>query len=89
MTQIHPPTTTLLRHQDFDAQRISPNTARILPHPRTMPLQHAVTYQAFRKIYNFIRDNGDDWDEFCVNKHDPRHAETHNSHLPSQHTIEA
>jgi len=33
-----------------------------------MPLQqHAVTYQAFRKITNFIRDNGDDWNEFCVN----------------------
>jgi hypothetical protein len=32
-----------------------------------MPLQHAVTYQAFREITNFIRDNGDDWDEFCVN----------------------
>jgi hypothetical protein len=29
------------------------------PHPRTMPLQHAVTYQAFREITNFIRDNGD------------------------------
>jgi ribonucleotide reductase beta subunit family protein with ferritin-like domain len=32
-----------------------------------MPLQHAVTYQAFREITNFIRDNDDDWDEFCVN----------------------
>jgi ribonucleoside-diphosphate reductase subunit M2 len=32
-----------------------------------MPLQHVVTYQAFREITNFIRDNGDDWDEFCVN----------------------
>ena len=34
-----------------------------------MPLQHAVTYQAFREITNFIRDNGDDWDEFCTNTH--------------------
>jgi len=32
-----------------------------------MPLPHVVTYQAFRKITNFIRDNGDDWDEFCTN----------------------
>jgi hypothetical protein len=30
-----------------------------------MPLEHVVTYQAFRKITNFIRDNGDDWEEFC------------------------
>jgi ribonucleoside-diphosphate reductase subunit M2 len=32
-----------------------------------MPLEHVVTYQAFRKIANFIRDNGDDWDKFCNN----------------------
>jgi len=32
-----------------------------------MPLKHVVTYQAFREITNFIRDNGDDWDEFCNN----------------------
>jgi hypothetical protein len=32
-----------------------------------MPLQHAVTYQAFREITNFIRNNGNDWDEFCNN----------------------
>jgi hypothetical protein len=32
-----------------------------------MPLQHVVTYQAFHKITNFIRDNGEDWDEFCTN----------------------
>jgi len=32
-----------------------------------MPLKHIVTYQAFREITNFIRDNGDDWDEFCNN----------------------
>jgi hypothetical protein len=30
-----------------------------------MPLEHVVTYQAFREITNFIRDNGDDWDKFC------------------------
>ena len=32
-----------------------------------MPLEHVVTYKAFRKITNFIRDNGDDWGEFCHN----------------------
>jgi hypothetical protein len=32
-----------------------------------MPIQHAVTYQAFCKITNFIRDNGDNWHEFCAN----------------------
>jgi hypothetical protein len=32
-----------------------------------MPIQHAVTYQAFLKITNFIRDNGNDWHEFCAN----------------------
>ena len=30
-----------------------------------MPLKHVITYQAFCEITNFIRDNGDDWDEFC------------------------
>jgi ribonucleotide reductase beta subunit family protein with ferritin-like domain len=29
-----------------------------------MPLEHAVTYQAFCEITNFIRDNGDDWEDF-------------------------
>ena len=29
-------------------------------HPRTMPLQHVLTYQAFSKITNFLRNNGDD-----------------------------
>jgi hypothetical protein len=32
-----------------------------------MPIQHAVTYQAFCKITNFIHDNGDDWHKFCAN----------------------
>jgi hypothetical protein len=32
-----------------------------------MPLEHVITYQAFREIRNFIRDNGNDWDEFCSN----------------------
>jgi hypothetical protein len=32
-----------------------------------MPLNHVVTYQAFREITNFIPNNGDDWDKFCSN----------------------
>ena len=32
-----------------------------------MPLQHVVMFQAFQEITNFIRNNGDDWDEFCTN----------------------
>jgi hypothetical protein len=32
-----------------------------------MPLKHVVTYQAFCKITNFIRNNGNDWEEFCTN----------------------
>jgi ribonucleotide reductase beta subunit family protein with ferritin-like domain len=32
-----------------------------------MPLEHPITYQAFREITNFIHDNGDNWDEFCTN----------------------
>ena len=39
-----------------------------------MPLEHVVTYQAFREITNFIRDNGDDWDEFCNNAARPSTA---------------
>ena len=30
-----------------------------------MPLEHVVTYQAFCEITNFIRDNGNDWENFC------------------------
>jgi hypothetical protein len=32
-----------------------------------MPLKHAVTYQAYWEITNFIRNNGNDWDKFCTN----------------------
>jgi hypothetical protein len=31
-----------------------------------MPIQHAVMYQAFCEITNFIRNNGNDWNEFCT-----------------------
>jgi len=37
-----------------------------------MPLKQAVvTYEAFREINNFIRDNGDSWGEFCHNTSHP------------------
>jgi hypothetical protein len=32
-----------------------------------MPLKHAVRYQAFLEIANFIHNNGNDWDKFCTN----------------------
>jgi len=87
MTQIHPLTMTpltpgLRRTMNLSHHRQNPS------HPRTMPLQHAATYQAFRKITNFIRDNGDDWDEFCINTtRDTRKPTTPNSPLnpPSTH----
>jgi hypothetical protein len=37
-----------------------------------MPIEHPVTYQAFRKITNFICNNGDDWDEFCTSTNTAR-----------------
>jgi len=40
-----------------------------------MPLEHVVTYQAFREITNFIRGNGNDWDEFCNNAARPSTTE--------------
>jgi hypothetical protein len=36
-----------------------------------MPLEHVITYKAFREITNFIHDNGDDWGEFCYNTSRP------------------
>ncbi len=32
-----------------------------------MPLEHVITYEAFCEITNFIRDNCDNWGEFCHN----------------------
>ncbi len=34
---------------------------------QTLSLQHTVTYQAFREITNFVRNNGDDCNKFCTN----------------------
>ena len=45
----------------------STTTIKISPHLDIMPLQHVVTYQAFREITNFICDNGDEWNKFCTN----------------------
>jgi hypothetical protein len=30
-----------------------------------LPREYAITHQTFCQITNFIRDNGDDWEEFC------------------------
>ena len=40
--------------------------------PRSMPIKHPGTYQAFREITNFFRDNGNDWDEFCTSTNTAR-----------------
>ena len=48
-----------------------------------MPLKHVVTYQAFRKITNFIRDYGNDWDKFCNNAAHPSTTKTAMKHPPS------
>jgi hypothetical protein len=40
--------------------------------PHSMPLERPITYQAFREITNFIRDNGDNWNEFCTNTNTAR-----------------
>ena len=36
-----------------------------------MPLEHVITYEAFREITNFICDNGNDSGEFCHNTSHP------------------
>jgi hypothetical protein len=47
-----------------------------------------VSYQAFREITNFIRNNGDDWDEFCTKTaHTTKNAKKASN--PSKKTIEA
>ncbi len=46
---------------------IRQDTPTSIHHRQIMPLEHVVTYQAFREITNFICDNGDDWGEFCHN----------------------
>ena len=49
-----------------------------------------VSYQAFREITNFIRNNGDDWEEFRTKTaHTTRKAEKTSdpSEKPSKHKI--
>ncbi len=48
-----------------------------------MLIEHAIKYQAFREITNFIRDNGNDWDEFCTNT--ARSTTKATKTQPSQH----
>jgi hypothetical protein len=45
-----------------------------------MPLEHVITYQAFCKITNFFRENGNDWNEFCTNA--PRPSTTKKARKP-------
>jgi ribonucleotide reductase beta subunit family protein with ferritin-like domain len=55
-----------------------------------MPLQHAILYQAFCEITNFIRNNGNNWNEFCTNTaHTARKAKKAPSppKQPSKHKI--
>ena len=55
-----------------------------------MLLQHAVLYQAFCEITNFIRNNGDDWDKFCTKTaHTTRKAKKtpNSSKKPLKHKI--
>jgi hypothetical protein len=43
---------------------LTTNVARYTMPPHSMPIEHPISFQAFREITNFIRDNGDDWEEF-------------------------
>jgi hypothetical protein len=55
-----------------------------------MSLQHAVLYQAFREITNFIHNNKDNWDKFCTKTaHTTRKAKKapSPSEQPSKHKI--
>jgi hypothetical protein len=56
-------------------------------HTPLTPPAHAVTYQAFREITNFIRNNSNDWDEFCANT--TRAARKTNPPPPSGHKASA
>ena len=43
---------------------LTTNVARNTMPPHSMLIEHPISFQAFREITNFIRDNGDDWEEF-------------------------
>ena len=45
------------------------NVARNTIPPHSVPIKHPISFHAFREITNFIRDNGDDWEEFYTSKY--------------------
>jgi hypothetical protein len=52
-----------------------------------LPLKHAVTHQTFCEITNFIRDNGDDWEEFCITTTQLSTAPKNRQHFPACPTL--
>jgi hypothetical protein len=56
--------TVILEANSPDHKQLPHTTSRYTMPPHSTPLHHPITYQAFREITTFIRDNGDDWDEF-------------------------
>ena len=52
-----------------------------------MPLEHVITYEAFCEITNFIRDNCDNWGEFCHNTSRPSTTRKTMKTLPSANAI--
>ena len=40
------------------------NVARNTIPPHSVPIKHPISFQAFREITNFIRDNGNNWEDF-------------------------
>ena len=66
-----PPTVALPAARD-PILPLTTNVARNTMPPHSMPIEHPISFQAFREITNFIRDNGNDWDEFCTNTNTAR-----------------
>ncbi len=58
-----PPTVALPAARD-PLLPLTTNVARNTMPPHSMLIEHPISFQAFREITNFIRDNGDDWEEF-------------------------
>ena len=58
-----PPTVALPAARD-PLLPLTTNVARDTMPPHSMLIEHPISFQAFREITNFIRDNGDDWEEF-------------------------
>ncbi len=76
----------------FPPQPHPPTAIPILPGPRPSPhTVTVVTYEAFREITNFIRNNGDDWNKFCTNTTRTARKPTIPTHSPnsiSKHKID-